>query len=82
MASVVPAAGNAPIAHSTDRKAAADRIQQELRQSLKQNQSLPELLTSAPFAINFLGQLKLLAFSENALRITLQQPDNGFEYLK
>ena len=62
----------------------ADRIQQELRLSLKQSQSLPNLLTSAPFAINFLGQLRLHAFSEHALRITLESPEGsvGFKYLK
>lgn len=81
MASIVPTAGNAPFVRSTDREAAANRVQQELRESLKQNQSLPELLTSAPLAINFLGQLRLLVFSENAVRITLQQPDKSFKYL-
>ena len=82
MASIVPAAEITSITHGPSRKTAATRVQQELRLSLKQNKTLPELLTSAPFAINFLGQLRLLAFSDSAVRITLQRPENGFKHLQ
>ena len=65
------------------KKTAANRVQEELLLSLKQTNSLPELLTTAPFAINFLGQIKLLAFSDNALRISLQRPEGGrFKHLE
>lgn len=61
---------------------AADRLQGNLRLSMKSENSLPEMLMAAPFAINFLGQLRLLAFSDSALKISLEKPDKGFDYLK
>ncbi|KAK0111108.1 hypothetical protein ONS95_001485 [Cadophora gregata] len=75
--------------HDTDqqqavaRRDAANRVQQDIRLSLGQTQSLPEMLMSAPLAINLLGQIKLLAFSDHALRIQrLQPPRSGFKYLE
>ena len=64
------------------RRGAADRIQQDLRLSIGQSQSLPDMLMTAPLAINLLGNLKLLAFSDHALHIRLREPRNGFKYLE
>jgi hypothetical protein len=64
------------------RRGAADRVQQDLRLSIGQSQSLPDMLMTAPLAINLLGNLKLLAFSDHALRIRLREPRNGFKYLE
>ncbi|KAL9636882.1 MAG: hypothetical protein Q9204_002081 [Flavoplaca sp. TL-2023a] len=64
------------------RKEAADRLQTNLRLSMKPENSLPQMLMAAPFAISFLGQLRILTFSDSALKISLQKPDKGFEYLK
>lgn len=49
---------------------------------MKPENSLPQMLMAAPFAISFLGQLRILTFSDSALKISLQKPDKGFEYLK
>jgi hypothetical protein len=64
------------------RREAAGRLQQDLKLSLGQSQSLPDMLMTAPLAINLLGQIKLLAFSDQALRIRLQEPRDGFKYLQ
>ncbi|KAL9630390.1 MAG: hypothetical protein Q9164_006441 [Protoblastenia rupestris] len=61
---------------------AAARLQGRLRLSMKSENNLPEMLMAAPFAINFLGQLRLLAFSDSALKISLEKPDKGFDYIK
>jgi hypothetical protein len=67
---------------AVDRREAAGRLQQDLKLSLGQSQSLPDMLMTAPLAINLLGQIKLLAFSDHALRIRLQEPRDGFKYLQ
>lgn len=64
------------------RREAAGRLQQDLKLSLGQGQSLPNMLMTAPLAINLLGQIKLLAFSDEALCIHLQEPRSGFKYLQ
>lgn len=64
------------------RREAARRLQQDLKLSLCQGQSLPDMLMMAPLAINLLGQIKLLAFSDKALCIQLEEPRSGFEYLQ
>lgn len=64
------------------RREAASRLQQDLKLSLGQSQSLPDMLMTAPLAINLLGQIKLLAFSDHALRIRLREPRGGFKYLQ
>ena len=64
------------------RREAAQQLQQELRLSLAQNQSLPDMLITAPFAINLMGQMKLLAFSKHALLQKLTPPEKGFVYLR
>lgn len=64
------------------RREAANRLQQDLRLSLGQRQSLPDMLMTAPLAISLLGQIKLLAFSDHALRIRLREPRDGFKYLQ
>ncbi|KAN0103471.1 hypothetical protein V8E51_011784 [Hyaloscypha variabilis] len=61
---------------------AANRVQQDIRLSLGQTQSIPDMLMSAPLAINLLGQIKLLAFSDQALRIRLREPRGGFKHLQ
>jgi hypothetical protein len=40
------------------------------------------MLMTAPLAINLLGHIKLLAFSDHALRIRLREPKNGFIHLQ
>ena len=75
---IVETSGDASV--STQK--AAERLQANLRLSMKPENSLPEMLMVAPFAINFLGRLRLLAFSDSALRIPLEKPDKGFDYLK
>jgi hypothetical protein len=64
------------------RRDAANRVQQDIRLSLGQTQSIPDMLMSAPLAINLLGQIKLLAFSDQALRIRLREPRGGFKHLQ
>lgn len=64
------------------RRKAAGRLQQDLKLSLGQGQSLPDMLMMAPLAINLLGQIKLLAFSDKALCIHLEEPKDGFKYLQ
>jgi hypothetical protein len=64
------------------RRQAASRVQQDIRLSLGQTQSLPHMLMTAPLAVNLLGNIKLLAFSDHALRIRLQEPRGGFQYLQ
>ncbi|KAI8633695.1 hypothetical protein F5Y19DRAFT_462008 [Xylariaceae sp. FL1651] len=64
------------------RREAAGHLQQDLKLSLGQSQSVPDMLMTAPLAINLLGQIKLLAFSYDALRIRLEEPRDGFEYLQ
>lgn len=64
------------------RREAARRLQQDLKLSLGQGQSLPDMLIIAPLAINLLGQIKLLAFSDKALCITLEEPGGNFEHLQ
>lgn len=56
------------------RRKAAANLQQDLKLSLGQSQSLPGMLRTAPLAINLLGQIELLAFSDDALRIPLTEP--------
>ncbi|KAK4160285.1 hypothetical protein QBC43DRAFT_338377 [Cladorrhinum sp. PSN259] len=63
------------------RKAAGD-LQQDIKLSLAQSQSLPDMLMTAPLAINLLGQIKLLAFSDEALHIRLTEPRGGFRHLQ
>ncbi|KXJ88128.1 hypothetical protein Micbo1qcDRAFT_214731 [Microdochium bolleyi] len=60
----------------------AARLQQDLKLSLGQTQSVPDMLMTAPLAINLLGQIKLLAFTDHALRIRLTEPSGGFKHLK
>ncbi|KAL6798171.1 hypothetical protein J3E68DRAFT_449169 [Trichoderma sp. SZMC 28012] len=64
------------------RREAARRLQQDLKLSLGQGQSLPDMLMMAPLAINLLGQIKLLAFSDKALCIHLEEPRSGFQHLQ
>jgi hypothetical protein len=67
----------------SERKKAVGKIHQELKLSLAQGESLPELLMYAPLAINFLGQIKLLAFSDHATRVQLTKPETGaFKHLR
>ncbi|KAL8689044.1 MAG: hypothetical protein Q9218_005193 [Villophora microphyllina] len=61
---------------------ASSRLQDSLRLSMKSENNLREMLMAARFAINFLGQLRLLAFSDDALKISLGKPEKGFDYLK
>ncbi|KAK1829438.1 hypothetical protein QBC39DRAFT_356565 [Podospora conica] len=63
------------------RRKAAGYLQQDIKLSLGQSQSLPDMLMTAPLAINLLGQIKLLAFTDDALRIRLTEPRGGFRYL-
>ncbi len=64
------------------RREAAAQMQQDLRLSLAKTHSLPDILMTAPWAINLIGQIKLLAFSDSALRINLEAPMRGFQYLR
>lgn len=64
------------------RRKAADSLQQDIKLSLGQSQSLPDMLMTAPLAINLLGQIKLLAFTDGALRIRLMAPAGGFQHLQ
>lgn len=63
------------------RRQAAERVQRDLKLSLGQSQSLPDLLMTAPLAINLLGEIKLLAFSDKALSYELKAPIGGFQHL-
>ncbi|KAK4205447.1 hypothetical protein QBC40DRAFT_260726 [Triangularia verruculosa] len=63
------------------RKAAGD-LQKDIKLSLAQNHSLPDMLMTAPLAINLLGQIKLLAFSDDALHIRLTEPQGGFKHIQ
>ena len=65
-----------------ERQAASAQLQQDIRLSLVQNQNLPDMLMQAPAAINLLGHIKLLAFSDHALRIRLTEPNGGFQHLR
>jgi hypothetical protein len=67
---------------AVERKNLADRVQAEIRQSVKQVNNLPNYLTLAPYAIYSLGKLRLLAFSHSALRIKLEKPEGGFIHLR
>lgn len=64
------------------RRKAAGYLQQDIKLSLGQSQSLPDMLMTAPLAINLLGQIKLLAFTDDALRIRLTEPRGGFQHLQ
>lgn len=64
------------------RREMAAQMQQDIRLSLAKTHSLPDILMTAPWAINLIGQIKLLAFSDNALRINLEAPMCGFQYLR
>ena len=64
------------------RKEAASQMQQDLGLSLAKTDSLPDMLMTAPWAINLIGQIKLLAFSDSALRISLEVPMRGFKHLR
>lgn len=64
------------------RHEAAQRLQQDLKLSLGQNQNIPNMLMTAPTAISLLGQIRLLAFSDHALRIRLTEPRAGFKHLQ
>ncbi len=61
---------------------AARLIAQNIRLSEGPGQSLPNMLRVAPLAISLLGEIKLLAFSDQALRIQLQDPVGGFKHLR
>ncbi|KAK3379009.1 hypothetical protein B0T24DRAFT_716666 [Lasiosphaeria ovina] len=65
-----------------ERRKASASLQQDIKLSLGQSQSLPDMLMTAPLAINLLGQIKLLAFTDDALRIRLTEPRGGFQYLQ
>lgn len=55
----------------------------DINLSLKQAGSIPALLASSPWTVNYLGQLRLLAYSESALRVVLKQPnDQPFQYIQ
>ncbi|KAK4463239.1 hypothetical protein QBC42DRAFT_305028 [Cladorrhinum samala] len=64
------------------RRDAVNRLQRDIKLSLGQKQNLPDMLMTAPLAINLLGQIKLLAFSDDALRIRLTEPQGGFQHLQ
>jgi len=64
------------------RRKVANCLQQDIKLSLGQSQSLPDMLMTAPLAINLLGQIKLLAFTDEALRIRLTEPRGGFQHLQ
>jgi hypothetical protein len=66
----------------TAQREAATQMQQDLRLTLAKTHSLPDIVMTAPWAINLIGQIKLLAFSDNALRIKLEEPMRGFQYLR
>ncbi|EMD61588.1 hypothetical protein COCSADRAFT_39290 [Bipolaris sorokiniana ND90Pr] len=74
--------GPSPKNEVAQRRAAAAQLQQDIRLSLGQTQSLPDMLMSAPLAINLLGNIKLLAFTDHALRIRLTEPHKGFQHLR
>ncbi|KAJ8131260.1 hypothetical protein O1611_g2363 [Lasiodiplodia mahajangana] len=46
-------------------------------QLLNNSPNIPDLLITAPLAINLLGSMRLLAFSDAALRVNLPPPQNG-----
>ena len=64
------------------RREAVASLQEDIKLSLGQGGSLPDMLMTAPLAINLLGHIKLLAFSDHALRIRLREPKNGFIHLQ
>lgn len=59
------------------------QVTKDINLSLKQAESVPDILSSGPWTINYLNQLRLLAYSPNVLRITLKPRDGGhFKYIK
>lgn len=59
------------------------KLHDDAKLSLAKNQNVATLLSSAPLTINLIGQVRLLAFSENAIRTKLQKPKKGgFHHLK
>ncbi|KAK4099078.1 hypothetical protein N658DRAFT_560555 [Parathielavia hyrcaniae] len=71
-----------PLAVAKPKSVAPARLHEALEKSLQQNQNLPHLLMTAPLAINLLGQIRLLAFSDQALLIQLREPGAGFRHLR
>lgn len=58
-------------------------VTKDINLSLKQCGSIPAILSSSPWTINYLSQLRLLAFSEAAQRVVLRHPDNKkFQFLE
>lgn len=53
-----------------------------LKHSLLLKENLPDLLSCAPLALGLLGTCRLLACSDAACSIRLEQPVGGWKYLR
>lgn len=67
--------------NAVSRRNAAEQVMKDLRMSLQQEDCLPTTLLEAPLVIRLLGEVKLMAFSDVALRIRLDEPRSGFKHL-
>ena len=60
-----------------------NKLHNDVKSSLAKNQDVASLLSSAPLTLNLIGQVRLLAFSKEIIRVNLQKPRTGkFNHLK
>lgn len=61
--------------------ASAKQFHENLKRSLLLKDEMPDFLSSAPLVINFLGHLRLLAWSKAATVDMVRGKDSSFKYV-